>query len=371
MKKEKFSMELRIGLFVIIVILLAMILITTQATTSRYKGYEIGILFDYVGGLETGSPVRVSGVRAGEVKQIEILYETQPKVLATAKIRQGIKISTDSRITIQALGLIGEKFIEITPSPVKTYIQPGEIIEGENPLSMEKLVEAGQNMIVGFNNILSDINKITGDKELQDNLKTVIADSATAVKRIDATFAGIEILATNLSESSKRFNETLAVATPELEKLLKNTNELVVSGKTRMEATMDEIQQFAAAGTKAAESFEDIQKAAISFDKMSTDMQDFLWQIQNEGFFAQLMQEKEMVGQLKHGLRLFTSATTQLTESSERINELTFNLNKIVADVEKGKGTTGKLLRDDELYNNLNDFVKDIKAHPWKLLIRR
>ncbi len=64
MKRERISLELRVGLFVIIAILLAAVLIMTQATAGKYKGYEIGILFDYVGGLESGSPVRVSGVRA-------------------------------------------------------------------------------------------------------------------------------------------------------------------------------------------------------------------------------------------------------------------------------------------------------------------
>ncbi|HOL21247.1 MAG TPA: MlaD family protein [bacterium] len=371
MKRDKLSLELRVGIFVIITIILAGVFIVTQATTGKYRGYEIGILFDYVGGLESGSPVRVSGVRAGEVKEIEILYEAQPKVLARVKIRHDIKISTGSRITIQTLGLIGEKYIEITPSPEKKYIQPGEIVEGENPLSVEKLVEAGQNMVIGLNNVLSDISKITSDRALQENIKSVIGQAATAINTIETTFADIEKLTLTIGETSKKVDSAISINAPKLEELLNNTNELVSSGKTRMEETMDEIKRFASAGTKAAESFEDIQKAAISFDKMSTDMQDFLWRIQNEGLIARLMKEEELVDQIKHELLLLHNATTQFSDTAERINQISVELNRIVSDVEKGKGTAGKLLRDEELYNNLNDFVKDIKEHPWKLFIRR
>ncbi|MCX8081855.1 MAG: MlaD family protein [bacterium] len=360
MKRDKLSLELRVGIFVVITILLAGIFIVTQATTAKYRGYEIGIMFDYVGGLESGSPVRVSGVRVGEVKQIEILYEAQPKVLAKVKIRSDIKISTGSKITIQTLGLIGEKYIEITPSAEKKYIQPGEIVEGENPLTMEKLIEAGQNMIIGLNGILTDIDSITGDETFRNNIKSVVADASSTIKKVD-------ILMTNLTETSEKVNRIVTANASKIEELINNTNEFMASGKT----TMDEIKKFASAGQQAAESFEDIQKAATSFDKLSRDLQEFLWKIQNEGAFARLMKEEEIVDQLKYELQLLSDATLRFTEASGRISEATISLNNIISDVEKGKGTAGKLLRDEELYNNLNDFVKDIKAHPWKLFIRR
>ncbi|MCM8762505.1 MAG: MlaD family protein [Candidatus Omnitrophica bacterium] len=360
MKRDKLSLEVRVGIFVIITILLAAVFIVTQATTGKYRGYEIGVIFDYVGGLESGSPVRVSGVRAGEVKKIEILYEAQPKVLARVKIRPDIKISTGSRITIQTLGLIGEKYIEITPSPEKKYIEPGEIVEGENPLSMEKLVEAGQNMIIGLNRILTDIDTITGDKAFRENVKSVFAEASSMVKKM-------ETLTANLTDTTEKINKIVSDNATKIGQVVDNANEFMISSRE----TMDEFKKFAERGEKAAESFEDIKKAATSFEKMATDMDEFLWKIQNQGVLAKLMKEEEIVYQLKYQLQLLHNATGRFIEASERISEATINLNKIISDVEKGKGTAGKLLRDEELYNNLNDFVKDIKEHPWKLFIRR
>ncbi|MEA3560401.1 MAG: MlaD family protein [Candidatus Omnitrophota bacterium] len=48
--------------------------------------------------------------------------------------------------------------------------------------------------------------------------------------------------------------------------------------------------------------------------------------------------------------------------------ELTRNLKEITDRINKGKGTLGRLVNEDNLYQNLKDFSKDIKAHPWKLL---
>ncbi|MDD3725645.1 MAG: MlaD family protein [Candidatus Ratteibacteria bacterium] len=371
MKRDKLSLELRVGIFVIITFILAIVFIISQVTTGKYRGYEIGIRFDYVGGLESGSPVRVSGVRVGEVKQIEILYEVKPEVLVRVKLKQDIKISAGSRITIQTLGFIGEKYIEIIPSPSQRYIQPGEIVDGESPVTMEKLVEAGQDMIIGLNSILSDISKITGDKEFQKNIKTVVGEAATAITKIETTFTEIENLTQTIAETSKKVDNLISVNGPKFEELLGNTNELVSSGRIKMEETMDEIKRFASAGTEAAESFQDIRSVAASFDKTATDIQKFLYKIQNEGLLARLMKEEELVDQIKYELLLLHNATTQFNDAASRIIEVSTGLNRIITDVESGKGTVGKFLKEEEIYNNINTFVEDIRKNPWKLLRKR
>ncbi|MFH1406680.1 MAG: MlaD family protein [Candidatus Omnitrophota bacterium] len=49
------------------------------------------------------------------------------------------------------------------------------------------------------------------------------------------------------------------------------------------------------------------------------------------------------------------------------MEQITFRLCELLDNISMGRGTIGKLLKDDEIYNDLRDFVKDIKAHPWKL----
>ncbi len=65
----------------------------------------------------------------------------------------------------------------------------------------------------------------------------------------------------------------------------------------------------------------------------------------------------------------------QITSAINNTEKITSDLNKIVSGIESGKGTAGKLLTNDELYNkinntvtNLNSLIKDIKDHPDKYL---
>jgi phospholipid/cholesterol/gamma-HCH transport system substrate-binding protein len=371
MKKEKLSLELRVGIFVIATIFAVILFVFTQATSSKYRGYEIGVLFDYVSGLETGSPVRVSGVRAGEVKNIEILYEEKPKVLAKLRLRQDIKIGKHSRITIQTLGIIGEKYIEIAPSSNKEYVMAGEIVDGENPLSLERLAEASQSIVMRLNDVITDVSKLTGDEALQENVKLVVNNSASAIKRIDSAFEKIEWLADTVVETNEKTQAILSRSAPKVESLLDNTNELVVSTKTNVETTLDEIQRFAKAGTEAAESLKEIKETAVAFGEVAADMQGFIFQLQNEGLIARMMKEEELVDQIKHEVVLLHEATQQFTETAGTMNELSGNMNTIVSDLKDGKGSVGMFLRSDELYRDVSDFVKDIKENPWKMFIRR
>ena len=58
-------------------------------------------------------------------------------------------------------------------------------------------------------------------------------------------------------------------------------------------------------------------------------------------------------------------ATERLTE---KISELADSFNVIMRRLKDGTGTVGKLLTEDKIYNDLEEFVADIKKNPWKLL---
>ena len=57
----------------------------------------------------------------------------------------------------------------------------------------------------------------------------------------------------------------------------------------------------------------------------------------------------------------------EVTQSLKRLIDST---NVVMEKVARGEGTIGRLLTQDELYRDLQDTMKDIKAHPWKLFFR-
>jgi len=370
--------------------MLALVLfVITQAGGGKYRGYDISASFDFVSGLEVGSPVRVSGVRIGEVKNIEILYDVVPKVLVTMRIRQNVKVARYSRVTIQTLGIIGEKYIEIAPSRHKEYVLPGDIMTGENPLSLERLADAGQSIVVRLNDILEDIRNITGEEELQGSVREVVIGSAEAIKSVDRAFGKIEELSVEIAVTNKKFQNLIAIQGAQLEELIKNSNALVVSGKGRMEKTLDEIREFAVAGQKSAVMFEDVSAAAREFKTAASGMQvliedasaevkatslniqDFMGRLQNEGLVGRLLKEEELVDQVKEEVVLLQEATRQFKSTAEDISILSAEMTQLFSNINEGKGSAGRFLASDELYQEIFDFVRDIKENPWKILIRK
>lgn len=361
---KKLTIEMKVGLFVLCGICAIIIFIFTQTKTGKLKGYEINVIFDYVSGLEIGSPVRVSGVRIGEVKKIEILYENIPKVLVKLKINPNVKIAKGSRITIKTLGIIGEKYIEITPSNKKEFIEKGEIVEGENPLSVERIANMGEEIAENLNKILSNLSEIIEDKSFKKNIKDFVEDSKMAIAKISN-------LTDDLSQTNKSLKIFIEKNTPQIEDFIKNTNEFFVSGKEEIEKTTKDIRDFLKIKDKAENAIISFSETSNEFQKLSEEAREFLEKIQKEGLIAKIMKEEKMIEDIKEEISLLKETTFKIGESSEKLNETLTTLNSILNTIKSGQGTIGKLMYSDELYNEIYEFIKDIKEHPWKLFFRK
>ena len=73
---------------------------------------------------------------------------------------------------------------------------------------------------------------------------------------------------------------------------------------------------------------------------------------------------------IKHFNKLIGDPETQVAfkETMLDVRKFMASANTVMDKVKSGEGTVGKLFMDDGLYNELDAFVKDLKAHPWKLL---
>ncbi|MCD6305763.1 MAG: outer membrane lipid asymmetry maintenance protein MlaD [Deltaproteobacteria bacterium] len=137
---KKFDLELAVGLFIIMGILclgyLSIKLGKMEILGNR--GYELEAVFADSGGLKVGSSVMIAGVEVGRVKEIA-LDDYQAKVVLN--IREGLKIQEDAIASIKTKGLIGEKYVEITPGGAEETIQPGgRIRDTQSAVDFEELI---------------------------------------------------------------------------------------------------------------------------------------------------------------------------------------------------------------------------------------
>jgi phospholipid/cholesterol/gamma-HCH transport system substrate-binding protein len=102
------------------------------------KGYEVYALFSNSGGLKAGSAIVIAGVDVGRVKGIE-LENYQARVVLN--LPENVQIQEDAIASIKTKGLIGEKYIEITPGGSDKLIKPGGRIRETQPaIDLEELI---------------------------------------------------------------------------------------------------------------------------------------------------------------------------------------------------------------------------------------
>jgi phospholipid/cholesterol/gamma-HCH transport system substrate-binding protein len=102
------------------------------------RGYEISADFPSVGGLKAGSAIEIAGVEVGRVDRI-LLQDYQARVVMV--IHSGVKLQEDSIASIKTKGLIGERYVRISPGGSEKLIPPnGRIREVEPPVDIEELL---------------------------------------------------------------------------------------------------------------------------------------------------------------------------------------------------------------------------------------
>jgi phospholipid/cholesterol/gamma-HCH transport system substrate-binding protein len=133
--------DLSVGVFVLLGILALAWLSVKLGRVDLFSraGYAVLADFPSVGGLKAGSSVEIAGVEIGRVDSITLDNDYQARVRMT--IRPNVKLQEDSIASIKTKGLIGEKYIRISPGGSDKIIAPnGRIKEVEPPVDFEELL---------------------------------------------------------------------------------------------------------------------------------------------------------------------------------------------------------------------------------------
>ncbi len=137
---RKIDLELAVGVFMIAGILsLGYLTIKLgRMEVMGGTGYELQAVFANSGGIKSGSAVMIAGVEVGRVKAVS-LEDYQARVVLT--LPEEVRIQEDAIASIKTKGLIGEKYIEISPGGSERLLEPGERIRDTQPaVDLEQLI---------------------------------------------------------------------------------------------------------------------------------------------------------------------------------------------------------------------------------------
>jgi len=132
--------NIAVGIFLVLGVLALAYLSIKLGRVSLFgsSGYVVSVDFPSVGGLKAGSSVEIAGVEIGRVESIGLAdYQARVRV----RLNRDIKLQEDSIASIKTKGLIGERYVRISPGGSDKIIPPnGRIREVEPPVDIEELL---------------------------------------------------------------------------------------------------------------------------------------------------------------------------------------------------------------------------------------
>lgn len=130
MKRAK--LELGVGIFVLLGLACITYLAIHLGEMEIFgRGNRVIADFDNVSGLKSGALVEVAGVEVGRVENIQVSQGNQARVIMT--VNPNLKVYDDAVASIRTKGIIGDKFVKLSPGGSGKIIPPGERFGIRNP----------------------------------------------------------------------------------------------------------------------------------------------------------------------------------------------------------------------------------------------
>jgi phospholipid/cholesterol/gamma-HCH transport system substrate-binding protein len=148
---------------VVLLVAAGFLLYFSRATEIRAAegGYNLTANFSSVDGLQTGAPVRVSGVKVGQVTGFRLDTRSYAAIV-TMNINEGVKLPKDTSAVVASAGLLDGKFMTLQPGSEDDLLKGGDRIEyTQSTPSLEQLL--GQ-VIFSLNKDKDDSKKGGGKK---------------------------------------------------------------------------------------------------------------------------------------------------------------------------------------------------------------
>lgn len=178
---KKTRTEVLVGTFVIFgFILLSLIVFFVSGVYLVRPGWRVNVIFNYVSILDRGAPVRMAGVRIGEVQRVHLLEDKetgQMKVKIQLFIEKGVEIRENYMFHVRGTHVLSEPHIEITPQPGKApFLKEGDTVQGVEPVALEVLINRADQIAAHLETILGGTER----------------DAAATLKNLNASTASLE-----------------------------------------------------------------------------------------------------------------------------------------------------------------------------------
>ncbi|MGE0549297.1 MAG: MlaD family protein [Kofleriaceae bacterium] len=335
------GLEFKVGLLILVSSAILFGFIFVLGNLSLRSGFTFSLDYDYIGSLQAGAPVKVSGIKVGKVQDVVFLggqidpktnKRVQVRVTAWVEDRARDSIRSDAEFFINTAGVLGEQYLEIVPGKdwERPAIEPGAIISDEhrvhNPPRTDLVVSRLYEVLDGVSSVLRDD---------RDAIKHLLSNGASAVSEV---------------------NQLLVDNRKQLGELIGSAADLAKEGKT----TLAKVNAGLGDGKPIANLLASVDATLDTARSSMTTLTPSAAALMTDATRVTGMITDQRLGGVD---RIIDTASV----AAGRASTLLDNANGMLSDMRAGKGTAGALLVRDELYSDLREMIRDLKRNPWKV----
>jgi ABC-type transporter Mla subunit MlaD len=202
--------EVGVGLFTVIALIILIWGWSWLKGFSLHPPQRFIVKFHDVNGLNLNAPVNVNGVRVGTVEKIQLHGKGQ--VLCSLKITsEDITIPQGSQITIQTLGLVGAKYVEVTlpavdpNEPPPPPIAPDTVLIGIDPVRVELYVNKIASNVGSVTDALSTNKAQASLTQAAENVGPAVENFKQATSKLNENMSKLSDTTASLEETAKKF----------------------------------------------------------------------------------------------------------------------------------------------------------------------
>jgi len=306
----KISREIKTGVVVVVAIALTVYGLNFLRGSDLFKkDFTLYALYNRAEGVIEANPVMVNGYRVGRVHKLKLLQRNgQYKVLVSFLLYEKVNIPVGSRAKIISSDLLGSKAIEIGFSNSLQYVNDGDTLLPD----------------------VEDDLKTSVDKRIAPLQKK----AENLISSIDSVMQVVqEVLNANVRQNLVASFESIKNTINYLQHTALNLDTLTSTQKSKIVLILDKVQSITANVEKSNEKLTNI---ITNFSSISDSL-----------------------------------AKADIKSTIEHTNQALVQANDILFQINSGKGTLGKLVKNDSIYNNLNKasedldkLLKDLRINP-------
>ncbi len=344
------SIEVKVGILMLTAIGLLAAFILVMGSINFQPTYSVFVDFDNPGGVQTGAPVKIAGVKVGKVEEIQFrggqvdekTGRRAPLVRLKVSIEQRYKDSVreNSLFYVTTQGVLGEQFLAIEPgssdSPLLTEKSPAA--RGLDPPRLDLLLSESYELLHSTVDAVRNNKKEIG--ETFDALRVTLKATGTF-------FSG---------ESGDRINN-----------ILKNAEQASIEGTDLLKGVNEKYVKDPK-----------IDRIVTKVDSITTQVErdtpvllsDAKVTLANTRRFTDSVANEEQAGKIKKAVDGATNLVDKANGIMDKADKIANDGQYIVTQIRKGRGTVGALLMDEQLFDDLQEMVRDLKHNPWKFFWR-